>query len=96
MVLVTTSVSIIFYFVCALASLRLMAARRLSASVSFAAIAVLAALYSAWAFYGAGIEASLWSLAMTAAAVPVYLIMRAINSRASSPAPEAAPAAPLE
>ena len=55
----------------------LFAARRLSASDSFAATAVLAALYSAWAFYGAGIEANLWGLAMPAAAVPVYLIMRA-------------------
>lgn len=92
MLLVTTSVSIIFYFACALASLRLMATRRLNASASFAAIASLAALYSGWAFYGAGIEASLWSVGMTVAAIPVYLLMRSRGG--SSPVEELHPAAP--
>jgi basic amino acid/polyamine antiporter, APA family len=92
MVLVTTSVTIIFYGVSALAALKQMATGRLQASAGFAVIAVLAVAYSVWAFYGAGIEASLWSLAMTAAAIPVYLIMRfplrssaAAANRASSP-----------
>jgi APA family basic amino acid/polyamine antiporter len=93
MMLVTTSVSIIFYGVCALASLRLIATRRLAGSAGFVVVALLAVIYSAWAFYGAGIRPSLWSLAMTAAAVPVYLVMRWANrsSRAAAANSAASP-----
>lgn len=85
MVLVTTSVSIIFYIACVLAALRFVAQGKI-ASASLAATAVAALVYSAWAFYGAGIEASLWSLGMTAAAIPIYWIMRWANARAGIPA----------
>ncbi|HEV2815753.1 MAG TPA: amino acid permease [Allosphingosinicella sp.] len=94
MVLVTTSVSIIFYLACVLASFRLARAGRIAPSAGFTAVAVAAFAYSAWAFYGAGIEASLWSLGMTAAAIPVYLLMRWANR--SSPAAAANPAASPE
>ena len=63
MVLVTTSVSIIFYLACALAGLKLAREGRIAASPGFVADrARRPSLYSLWAFYGAGIEASLWSL----------------------------------
>ena len=81
MVLVTTSVSIILYFACALAGLTLGRAGKIETSPGFVAAAATALLYSAWAFYGAGIEASLWSLAMTAAGIPVFLIVRRSLSR---------------
>ena len=84
MLLVTTSVSIIFYLACVLASLKLAQESKIARSAGFIAVALAAFAYSAWAFYGAGIEASLWSLGMTAAAIPVYLIMRSANR--SSPA----------
>jgi APA family basic amino acid/polyamine antiporter len=51
----------------------------------FAAAALAGLLYSLWAFYGAGIEASLWSLAMTATGAPLYLLMRWANRRAAPP-----------
>lgn len=93
MVLVTTSVSIILYLACALASFKLAREGRIATSLGFTAVAVAAFAYSAWAFYGAGIEASLWSLAMTAAGIPVYLLMRAANrsSRAAAASPAASP-----
>ena len=94
MVLVTTSVSIIFYLACVLASLKLAREGAIATSAGFTAVAVAAFAYSAWAFYGAGIEASLWSLGMTAAAVPVYLVMR--RAIRSSPGPEANRAASPE
>ena len=89
MLLVTTSVSIILYLACAAAALKLAWEKRIAAPAGFLAITMAALLYSAWAFYGAGIEASLWSLAMTAAGVPVYLVMRRNLSR-----PRAEPIAP--
>jgi len=94
MVLVTTSVSIILYLACALAGIKLARDGRIASSPAFLAVAVAGFAYSAWAFYGAGIEASLWSLAMTAAGVPVYLLMR--RAGRSSPAAAAHPAASRE
>ncbi|MBA2933257.1 amino acid permease [Sphingomonas sp. CGMCC 1.13654] len=82
MVLVTTSVSIIFYLAGMLASFRLLRVGRIAPSRGFEAIAVVGFVYSAWTFYGAGIEASVWSLAMTAAGLPIYLFMRLSRSAA--------------
>ena len=79
MVLVTTSVTIIFYIAGALASVKLAREGRIGTSPEFAPIAALGILYSLWAFYGAGIEASLWSLAMTATGIPIYLLMRSVS-----------------
>jgi APA family basic amino acid/polyamine antiporter len=94
MLLVTTSVSVIFYLAGALAALWLRATGRLDGSVGFILVCLAATAYCLWAFYGAGIEPSLWSLGMTAVAIPIYLIMRAVNR--SSPAAAANPAAPPE
>jgi basic amino acid/polyamine antiporter, APA family len=89
MLLVTTSVSIIFYLACVLAALKLAREGRIANTAGFAAVAVAALGYSLWAFYGAGIEPSLWSLGMTAAALPIYLLMRSASR--ASPIAEALP-----
>jgi APA family basic amino acid/polyamine antiporter len=93
MVLVTTSVTIVFYLAGALAGVKLAREGRIGRSRGFTAIAALGLLYSLWAFYGAGLEASLWSLAMTATALPVYLFMRRA-SRSSPAAATTPPASP--
>ena len=86
MLLVTTSVTIIFYSACAAAALKLAARRKIAATTGFVAVTLAALLYSAWAFYGAGIEASLWSLAMTAAGIPIYLVLRSsLRRRGAEP-----------
>lgn len=76
MVLVTTSTAIILYVVGSLAALKLEHRGELRVSPGFAAVTLVGAAYSCWAFYGAGLEASLWSLAMTAAGLPIYFLMR--------------------
>jgi len=81
MVLVTTSVSIIFYLAGLLASFRLIRIGRIRPSRGFEAIAVAGLAYSVWTFYGAGLEASIWSLAMTAAGLPIYLFMARSSAR---------------
>jgi APA family basic amino acid/polyamine antiporter len=83
MVLVTTSVSIIFYLAGTLASFRLVRMGRIGASPGFEVIAAIGLLYSAWTFYGAGVEASTWSLAMTAAGLPIYLVMTRSRSQST-------------
>lgn len=76
MVLVTTSTAIIFYIVGALAALKLERSGEIKASPIFVALTALGFLYSCWAFYGAGWDASLWSIGLTAAGLPIYLAMR--------------------
>lgn len=94
MVLVTTMVSLVFYLSGTLAALRLRMQGRLEGGAAFVLTALVAAAYCLWAFYGGGWRESLWSLGMTAVAIPVYLLMRAVNR--SSPAAGATPAAPPE
>ena len=93
MLLVTTSVSVIFYLAGALAALWLRARGRLEGSVGFILICLAATAYCLWAFYGAGIEPTLWSLAMTAVAIPVYLLMRRVkrSSRTAAASPAGSP-----
>ena len=74
MVLVTTSVSLIFYLSGTLAALWLRAKGRLQGGAAFILIALVAVAYCLWAFYGAGVRESLWRLGMTAVAIPVYLL----------------------
>jgi APA family basic amino acid/polyamine antiporter len=76
MVKVTTSTAIILYIVGSLAALLLERRGAIRVSTGFAAATVASFVYSCWAFYGAGLEASLWSAAMTAAGLPIYLAMR--------------------
>lgn len=86
MVLVTTSVSIIFYLAGTLASLKLLRQGRIGASSGFELIALLGFVYALWTFKGAGLEASVWSLAMTAMGIPIYLVTTRTR-RSPTPAP---------
>lgn len=76
MVKVTTSTAIILYIVGAASALILERQGTIKISRAFAAATIIGFVYSCWAFYGAGLEASLWSLLMTAAGLPIYLLMR--------------------
>jgi APA family basic amino acid/polyamine antiporter len=89
MILVTTAVSLVLYFACAASALSLMARGRLQARLLGPA-AALGLIFSLWAIWGAGAEASLWGVALLATGIPVYWLMR--RSR-SSPAAAAIPAA---
>jgi APA family basic amino acid/polyamine antiporter len=76
LILLGTVASLVPYLVCALAALRLRGQGGLPRSAGFSLIAILAALYSAWAIVGAGNEAMLWGAALVASGVPVWLLMR--------------------
>ena len=86
MILVTTSVTLIFYLVGTLAALWLGMTGGLKGSVGFVLTALVAVGYCLWALYGAGTREALWSLGMTALAIPVYLVMRRASARAAHPA----------
>lgn len=94
MILVTTVVALVTYFACAASALLLMARGRVRAPL-LAPAAVLGMVFSLWVVWGAGAEAALWGLALLVTGFPIYAAMR-LNSRASTPAAEAAPVAPRE
>jgi APA family basic amino acid/polyamine antiporter len=83
-ILISTSTYLVMYLTCAVAAFKLCwagalgaAGRRLS---PFLLVAMLATFYSAWTLFGAGAEAFLWSVALFAAGVPVYWLMKRTRS----------------
>lgn len=87
MVLLTTVSSLFLYAVVALAALKqpLRPLGKLVVTIAF--------LFSLWTFYGAGLEAFLWGLALLVVGWPIRWLSRRLNSSAANP-PAAAPAAP--
>ena len=74
MILVATASTLILYLSAAVSALRL--SSRLH-SRTVLATGCGAALFSLWAFYGAGLEATGWGLALLASGIPVYLALGA-------------------
>jgi basic amino acid/polyamine antiporter, APA family len=88
-ILLSTS-SILFVYLAGV-----LAAWKISSTVVARAALVVALLFVVFAFYGSGMEADLWGFVLLAIGFVVMHIMRRLNSSASSPAPAAAPGAPL-
>jgi APA family basic amino acid/polyamine antiporter len=86
-ILVSTVSSLFLYVAVAVAALQL----RIGSLFALPGIA-----FAAFAFWGAGREASLWGVALLAVGLPIYWLMRRVSSNAASPAPAAAQAAPPE
>jgi APA family basic amino acid/polyamine antiporter len=92
-VLISTVATLVLYAACAGSALVLLARERLRGAAT-GLVALFGLLFSLWAFWGAGAEASLWGLALVATGIPVYFVMR--WRAGSSPVPAAVPAAPPE
>lgn len=86
-ILLTTSATLVVYLA------GTAAAWRHCPSAGAQAILALAALFIAFAFWGAGIEANAWCLVLLALGLAVYSAMRIINWRLGSIPAAAAPAA---
>lgn len=86
--LVSTVASLVLYAVCAAAALRL------RVMAGWTIVAILALLYSLAMFVGAGLEATLWGLALALAGLPVRFLSRRFNSLPTTPQVETAPAEP--
>jgi APA family basic amino acid/polyamine antiporter len=80
MILLSTASCLVLYLTCALALLRLAAARKIPApagrTISLAVLAVTAALYSLWAIVGAGAEIIAWGAGLLLLGAPAYFLMR--------------------
>ncbi len=73
--LLATTGCLFAYLFTGLAALRLQARRALERSVALTVLAIVSAVYSAWAIWGAGREAALWGLATFLIAFPIYGVM---------------------
>jgi APA family basic amino acid/polyamine antiporter len=88
-VLLSTVAVLVVYLIGSLAALKLKPGPM---AVAFIAIGVV---FSLFAFYGSGLEANLWGLALLAGGLAIRAVMHRINSPAAIP-PEDARAAPRE
>lgn len=91
MLLLLTTGCLFAYLFTGLAALRLQTLRKLDESPVLAFLAMVGALYSAWAIWGAGRDAALWGLVAFLIAMPIYGAMR--WSRRSAPDTATQPAA---
>ncbi|PZR37445.1 APC family permease [Caulobacter segnis] len=84
MALLATASSLFAYLFCALAVLKLGREGRMPLSPGLAIVAGVAAIYSAWTFYGAGWSVTFWGLVLLAAGAPLYVWMRRGAGRAAA------------
>lgn len=86
LILLATCASLVAYLMSALAAIRLRTGRGPRVGL-FAA----AALFSAWAIWGAGFEAMMWGAALLVSGIPLYFLTRSARSSRAAAAPAAAP-----
>jgi APA family basic amino acid/polyamine antiporter len=75
MILLATAATLVLYLLAALSALVLRRRGEIGGRL-VVATAIAGTLFALWTFYGAGLEATLWGLALLASGVPVFLIMR--------------------
>ena len=81
MALLATASCLFAYLSSALAVLKLGREGRMPLSPSLTVVAILAAVYSVWTFYGAGWSVTFWGVALMVAGAPIYLLMRRARRR---------------
>lgn len=94
--LISVVATLVLYTGCSAAALALVARRKLRGA-TLGICAAVSLLFSFWTYWGAGLEASLWGLALIASGIPIWLVVRRSRRlNGSSPRPALSPAAPAE
>lgn len=75
LIVLTTSIVLVMYLGSVAAACWLGRKGQLALTPSFQCVLVLAALYSLWAIYGAGLEPLWWGFALLLAGIPIYLAL---------------------
>jgi APA family basic amino acid/polyamine antiporter len=89
-ILLATTGCLFAYLFTALAALKLQSRRQLEKSPLLTVLAIVSAVYSVWAIWGAGRDAALWGLAAFLIALPIYAAMLWSNRGAPSPSTQPA------
>lgn len=74
--LLSTTSILFMYLAVSLAALKLNSTGAIARSQTLGVIGVLATAYAMWTIYGAGAKPVLWGLALLAAGLPAYLLMK--------------------
>lgn len=90
--LISVVSTLVLYVGCSAGALTLLARRRLTGAL-LGICATMGLIFSLWAFWGAGLEPSLWGLALVATGVPVWLAVRRSRRLASAERSSPEPAA---
>ena len=85
LILLATTASLVAYFVCSLAAVKLGVGRKA------VPIFLLAALFSLWAIWGSGLEAMKWGSMLLLSGIPLYFLMRWRAATPAAAAPDAPP-----
>ncbi len=96
--LISVVSTLVLYVGCSAGALKLLASGRLKSAL-LGVCAAIGLLFSCWAFWGAGLEPSLWGLGLVATGIPVWLAVRRtrrLTASSTNLPREAAPAAPAE
>ena len=92
--LISVVSTLVLYVGCSAGALKLLASGRIKSGL-LGACAALGLAFSLWAFWGAGLEPSLWGLALVATGIPVWFaVRRTRRSTATNPPAAAQEAAP--
>jgi APA family basic amino acid/polyamine antiporter len=79
-ILISTSAYLVMYLFCSLAAFKLALRGDMGVHgrkmMGLLAVAMLAALYSAWTLWGAGAEAFWWGMGLFALGLPLYFLMK--------------------
>lgn len=89
MALIATAATLVLYLAVALAALELQRRNRVETSPLLLGTAGIGILFALWTFYGAGFEATAWTLGLIAAGFLIYALTKLLNPRppvADSPA----------
>ncbi|MGB5077536.1 MAG: hypothetical protein WBO17_08665, partial [Sphingorhabdus sp.] len=71
---------------CVAAAVRFVGKKLIPLDTGFATVLVLAAVYSIWTIYGAGVEILFWGIVLLMPGVPVYVLMKRTKARGSKAA----------
>jgi APA family basic amino acid/polyamine antiporter len=89
-ILISTSAYLVMYLFCSLAAFKLALRGDMGVHgrkmMGLLAVAMLAALYSAWTLWGAGAEAFWWGMGLFALGLPLYFLLRWTRRRAANAA----------
>jgi basic amino acid/polyamine antiporter, APA family len=83
LIILTTAIVLVMYLGCVAAAAKLMQQGRVPITKRFIAILCIAALYSIWTIYGAGVEALAWGTVLLIAGIPIYGLMKFGKARGS-------------
>lgn len=91
MALIATAATLVLYLAVALSAVELQRRNRVETSPALLVTSGIGIVFALWTFYGAGFEATAWTLALIAAGFPVYALTKMFGPSRAVVAPAVPP-----